>query len=91
MTTISKLPAQVIKPATSAKSDKIYQTCFSACKSMKSEKFRFQLFLATLMTALAASTLWQNGCKTRLPQKNICGGVLSYYNSSFKIYKWKVK
>ena len=50
MTTIWKLPAQVIKPATSEKSDKIYQTCFSPCKSMKSEKFPFQLFLVTRMT-----------------------------------------
>ena len=39
----------------------------------------------------AASSLWQNGCKTRLPQKNICSGVHSYYNSSFKIHKWKLK
>ena len=40
---------------------------------------------------LAASTLWQNSSKTRLPQKNICGGVHSYCNWNFKIYIWKLK
>lgn len=55
------------------------------------EKLLFQLVLATLKIALASSTLQQNGCKTRLPQKNILGGVHSYYNSSFKIFKSKVQ
>ena len=41
---------------------------------MKSEKFPFQLFLATLKIALAAYTLRQNSCKTLLPQKNSCDG-----------------
>ena len=58
---------------------------------MKSEKFPFQLFLATFKIVLAASTFWQNICKTLLPQKNICGGVHSYCNSNFKICKWKLK
>ena len=38
---------------------------------MKPEKFPFQLFLATLKTALVASTLRQSSYKTRIPQKNI--------------------
>ena len=58
---------------------------------MKSEKCSFQLFLTTLKIALAAYTLWQNGCKTLLPKKNICDGVQLYYNSNFKIHKWKLK
>ena len=36
---------------------------------MKSEKISFRLILATLKIALAASTLRQNGCKTRLQRK----------------------
>ena len=30
-----------------------------------------------------------NSCKTRYPQKNICGGVHSYCNSNFKTFKLK--
>ena len=67
---------------------------------MDSEKFRFQLFLTTLKTSLAASTFWQNSCKTLLLQKNICDGVHSHYNSNLHneitndtqtIHKWKLK
>ena len=77
---------QVIKPATLVKLDKICQIYFFLCESIKSEKFSFELFLATLKIALAASTLWQNSCKTRFPQKNICDEVHSYYNSNFKMH-----
>ena len=40
-----------INSATLVILDKIYQTCFFECKSMKSEKFLFQLFLTTLKIA----------------------------------------
>ena len=87
----SYISLQGIQPATLLKLDKIFQTCFFSCKSMKSENFSFQLFSATLKIALAASTLWQNICKTLLPQKRICSRVHSHHNSNFKIYKWKLK
>ena len=37
----------------------------------------------------ALSTVWQNSCKTRYSQKNICAGVHSYCNSNFKTFKLK--
>ena len=37
----------------------------------------------------APSTLRHNSCKTRYPQKDICGGVHSYCNSNFKTFKLK--
>ena len=32
-------------------------------------------------------TLWQNTDKTRYPQKNICRGIRSFCNSSFKSFR----
>ena len=46
---------------------------------------------AIFKIVLATSTLWHNSWKKRLPQKNICGGAHSYYNSDFKIHKLKLK
>ena len=43
------------------------------------------------LIARAASTLWQNSCKTLCPQKNICSRVYSYCNHSSLIFQAKVK
>ena len=55
---------------------------------MKSEKFRFHLFLATLKMALVAYTLrHKNATFTeKYPDR-----VHSYYNSNFKIHEEKLK
>ena len=58
---------QSINATTLVKLDKICQTCFYSSKSMKSEKFPFQLILTTLKITLVVYTLWQNSCKTVLP------------------------
>ena len=43
------------------------------------------------LIAWAASTLWQNSCKTLCPQKNNCSRVYSYCNHSSLIFEAKVK
>ena len=54
------------------------------------QNFRSSYFWLHLIV-WAVTTLWRNSCKTRCPQKNICGGVLSYCNLNFKIFKVKLK
>ena len=77
---------QSIEPANVEKLDHL-PNLFFWFKSMKLAKFPFKLFLI----AWSASTLWQNSCKARCLQKNICCGVYSYFNLNFKIFKCKVK
>ena len=55
------------------------------------KNFLSSCFWPHFKITLAASTLWQNSCKTRLPPKNICVRVYSYYNSNFKIHEGKMK
>ena len=52
-------------------------------KSLKSAIFQFQLHFISW----APFTLWQNSCKTRCPQKNICSGVHSYCSSNMKTFE----
>ena len=73
------------------------QTYFFPCKSIKSEKLPFQLFLTTLKIALAASTLWQYSCKRDFHRKifvvestNITIQTSWYTNENWKLKQFNV-
>ena len=59
-------------------------------KSLKSAKFKLQLFF-TILDIMGSLYIVAKNCKTRYPQKNICGSVHSCWNSNFKTFKLKQK
>ena len=79
--------------ATVVKLEQIVQLCFShATRPCLWNQQNFHpSYLWLNLISCSASTLWQNSCKTPCPQKNICGGLHSYCNSNFKIFKLKLK
>ena len=79
-----------MKPAALVRLEKICQTCSFSCKSMKSKKFTFQLFLTTLKMALAAYTLHRIVVTLYFRRKTFVTEPV-IYNSNFKNTQLKTK
>ena len=68
----------------------IWQSCFIYLSLWNQKNFH-PSFLWLDLISCSASTLWQTSHKTRCLQNNISGGLHSYCNSNFKIFKWKLE
>ena len=71
-----------LKVACSIYNSKVYSSCCkieAPIQRCSGKKFVLKNLCKHLMSWVSA-TLWHNSCKTRYPQKYICGGIYSYCN-----------